>query len=111
MLAINVRIVRWVSDDQPGIVECELTDRFGITWRFIEKSPIVSSAPIGGDRGYPQHGVIACEVTASGQDEAGRQIADIDTENPWGVQSVDGTSRFFVFADQLVELTHLNFSK
>jgi hypothetical protein len=105
MFAINVMIVRWVSDYQPGIVECELADRFGRVWRFIEKEPVVSTRLLGSESRYPQRGAIACQVSKRGHDELGREIAEIDTGAVWGVEAVDGTTRFHVFADQLVELT------
>jgi hypothetical protein len=105
VFAIDVVIVRWVSDDQPGIVECQLTDRFGKAWRFIEKLPVVSTRPLDSQCRYPQPGVVACHITKRGHDELGREIAEIDTGAAWGVQAVDGTTHFHVFTDQLVELT------
>jgi hypothetical protein len=105
VFAIDVMIVRWVSDDQPGIVECQLTDRFGKDWRFIEKLPVVSMRLLCGEASYPQPGIIACQVTERGHDGSGREIAEIDTRTPWGVEAVEGTTRFHVFMDQLVELT------
>jgi hypothetical protein len=33
---------------------------------------------------------------------SGREVAKIDTEAPWGVEALEGTKRFHVFADQLV---------
>jgi hypothetical protein len=105
LFAIDVRIVRWVSDDQPGIVECSLTDRFGQDWRFIEKLPVVSTLPLDGDSSYPSPGVIACQVVSIGRDRSGREFAEVDTGLPWGIEAVDGTTRFQVFVDELIELT------
>jgi hypothetical protein len=103
--SVNVAIVRWVDDDPPGFVECQLTDMFGTVWRFIEKQPVVSSQPISAASNYPQAGVIACQVTKLGRNAAGREIVEIDTTAPWGVQAVDGTTRFQVYADQVIELS------
>lgn len=105
MLAIAVRIVRWVSDDQPGIVECSLTDRFGRNWRFIEKLPVVSTLPLDGSSSYPSPGSIACHVVSRGRDGSGREFAEVDTELPWGIAAVEGTTCFQVFVDELVQLT------
>jgi hypothetical protein len=104
MFEIGVMIVRWVSDDpQPGIVECELTDRFGKVWRFIEKSAVVSSENLSSESRYPRPGVIPCQVIGRSRDESGREVAEIATESPWGVEAFDGTTRFHVFADELVQ--------
>ena len=53
---------------------------------------------------YPQPGVIACQIANFGHDETGREVVEIDTRAPWGVEAIDGTTRFHVFRDQLVEL-------
>ena len=101
MLAIKVSIARWVSDDFPGLVECSLIDRFGRSWRFVERAPVVTEQSLGSDSHYPQPGAIACRVTSRGQDSAGRETAEVDTSIPWGVASVEGASRFEVFGDQV----------
>jgi hypothetical protein len=36
-------------------------------------------------------------------DAAGRDVVLIDTDRPWGVESVEGATRFEVFAESLVE--------
>lgn len=106
VFAIDAMIVRWVSDDpQPGLVECELADRFGKVWRFVEKSAVVTAENLSSESRYPQPGSIGCQVIRRSRDESGREVAEIDTEFPWGVEAVDGTTRFHVFADQLVPLT------
>jgi hypothetical protein len=104
MKAITVSIVRWVDDEpQPGIVECQLTDRFGKDWTFLEKCAVVSAEVLPTSI-YPQEGVIACRVLANGTDHNGREFAVVDTEQPCGVEADDGNTRFEVFADRLVEL-------
>jgi hypothetical protein len=104
VLAIKVSIVRWASDDFPGIVECHLIDRFGKSWRFVEKVPVVTEQSLGSDSQYPQPGVIACQVTSRGQDGAGRETAEVDTSIPWGIASVEGASHFEVFGDQVDDI-------
>jgi hypothetical protein len=99
---IRVLIVRWVDDEpQPGIVECRLTDRFGRDWAFMEKCAVVSSAALCNDSAYPQSGVIACHIISTGLDDNGREFAVVDTKQPWGINAVNGDTRFEVFADQL----------
>ena len=98
---INVRIVRWISDDNPGWVECEFTDVDGRTWLFREKWPVVSSELIDGTSAFPCPGVIACQVIGSKSGNDARDEIEVDTTQPWGVESVEGVSRFRVFSDQL----------
>jgi len=98
-----VTILRWVSDDPwPGLVECQLADRDGRVWRFVEKGPVVSDQSLGAESKYPQPGVIACQIIGRSRDASGRETAEIDTEAHWHVESVDSVTRFEVFADQLV---------
>jgi hypothetical protein len=103
--AIQVLIVRWVDEEpQPGIVECKLVDRFGRGWIFVEKCAVVSPVAIGADSTYPRSGLIGCRIISTGSDNSGRQIAVVDTGQPWGINAVTGEGRFEVFADQLTKL-------
>jgi hypothetical protein len=105
MLAVKVTISRYVSDDpQPGIVECELLDVHGRRWHFIEKAAVVSVNELDARSAYPQPGVIAAEVVRRSRDAAGREVFQIDTERPWGVESIDGVTQFDVPSESLVEL-------
>jgi len=102
MKAITVSIVRWVDDEpQPGIVECNLVDRFGKRWTFIEKSAVVSTATLDANSSYPQAAMIGCRIVTTGLDDNGREFALVDTELPRGIEADDGTTRFEVFTDQL----------
>lgn len=102
-MLIRASIVRWYSDDNPGFVECRLTDRFGKEWVFVEKLPVVSSDNLDSKSSYPQPAWIACEIVSHGRDDVNREIVEVDTELPWGVWSVDDVSRFHLFRDQLAE--------
>jgi hypothetical protein len=104
MIGIRVAVTRYVSDEpQPGIVECEFHDACGRRWSFVEKVPIVSAEYLAAASRYPQPGVIACEIAGRTRDAAGREIVLVDTERPWGVESVDGSTRFEVLLASLVE--------
>lgn len=99
---VGVVITRWVDDEpQPGMVECELTDRFGKAWHLLEKSAVATAANITSKSSYPQPGVIYCHVITRGHDKTGREVAEIDTERTVVAEAVEGGSRFEVFADQL----------
>lgn len=104
MIGIRVAITRYVSDDpQPGIVECEFADAHGRRWNFAEKTAIVSADYLDARTTYPQPGVIACEIAGRRRNATGREVILVDTERPWGVESVDGAMRFEVESASLIE--------
>jgi hypothetical protein len=95
-------MTRWVSDDpQPGIVEFKFVDAGGKDWTFIEKQAIVWSGQLDGKSQYPQSSSVRCCVRSLSSDEVGRQVAEIDTQTPWGVESIEGSHIFSVFVGQL----------
>jgi hypothetical protein len=100
-LYLNVRIVRWISDDVPGFVECEFTDTDGRTWLIHEKVPVVTDADLDKTSNFPRPGVVACRIIDSKTVSEGRDEVEIDTSSPWVIESVEGVSRFRVFSDQL----------
>jgi hypothetical protein len=103
MPAVAVSILRVVDGEGfPESVECELIDRFGKAWRFVEKLPVIE-ATSSQDRRYPRPGAISCQIIETGYDGQGRAFVQIDTEQPWGVQSVDQVTRFDVFAEHLTD--------
>ena len=66
---------------------------------------MVSAEDLDADSVYPCAGVVACTMIGSViRVVDGRQMATVDTESPWGVESTGGVSRFEVYADQLVEV-------
>jgi hypothetical protein len=105
VLAIKITITRYLSDEPfPGIVECQLVDAHGRLWSFVEKSAIVSADSFHARTAYPQPGVIAGEVVERRRNPDGREVVRINTEQPYGVSSVDGTAQFDVFAESLEEI-------
>jgi hypothetical protein len=104
MDVVDVSITEYVSDDHPGWVRCVLTDVAGRQWQFVEKAPVVSRVDLTRQSAYPQSGEIACRVLSRSADHAGRPTARIDTTDPWGVESVEGSTVFEVFVDQLREV-------
>jgi len=103
MPAVAVSILRVVdSAGFPELVECELIDRFGKAWRFVDKLPVLE-AMSGQNRRYPRPGAISCQIIETAYDDQGHAFVRIDTEQPWGMQSVEGVTRFDVFAEHLRE--------
>lgn len=98
---IRAKIMRWVSDDFPGVVECRFSDRFGREWTIVEKLPVLSDADLRSDSQFPQPALIACEVVARRRDDAGREITDITIKTPWTIEATDGTTSFQLYAEQL----------
>ncbi len=63
MKALIVNIIRFISDDQPGFVECQFLDAWNTEHIFQEKVTVVSNKDLDADSEYPQLGNIACTVT------------------------------------------------
>lgn len=104
MKSAPISITRWVSDDQPGFIAFELTDRHGKIWHFVEKTAIPwFEGDLDAQSSYPRTGAIAGEIVARGRDGSGRATVSIDTERPWGVCSVDDVSTFELFEDQIID--------
>ena len=99
MIGVQVHIVRFAYDTQPGIVECHLVDAHGRCWSFHEKVPVVTLAPLDEQSEYPQPGIIACEVVSRREG-----IAHVDTTQPWGIESTEGETQFDVPESLLVEV-------
>lgn len=98
---IRAQIIRWVSDDFPGFVECRFADRFGREWAVIEKLPVLTDTELRSNSQFPQPALIACEVVARQQDDNGREIANITTLTPSAIETTDGTTSFQLYAEQL----------
>lgn len=93
---IRVQIVRFVDDHQPGWAECEFEDANGRRHVVRDKVPIFTSEDLDADSQYPASGMICCEVLERFKDVAGREVARVGTENPSGVESVEGLTEFVV---------------
>jgi hypothetical protein len=103
MVGVSIEIRRCVDDDQPGWVECWLTDAHGREWVFVEKAPVVSDEYLDSSSHYPRRGVIACEVIERRVAPDGDEVVVIDTGRPWGVEAMSGETRFEVRPEQLEE--------
>jgi hypothetical protein len=82
--------VRWVSDDQPGFVEVELTDAGGTIWRLVDKVPVFGDPSLTPEGPYPRRVLVACEVVGEAQDDR------VEVVLRHGVETADGTGRFWV---------------
>jgi hypothetical protein len=105
MIGISVQITKYICDDpQPGIVECRLVDAYENEWVFQEKTAIVGLSHLDADSNYPQPGIVACEIVKQWQDLNGREVVSVNTEKPWGIETLTGDSRFDVLRSQIIEV-------
>jgi hypothetical protein len=102
MPAIEIQILRFVDENQPGWVECALVDSVGVKHLFVEKIPVVSTENLSLTSNYPCSGSIQCDVEEEWKDKDGNSVARISTERPWGVESTTGIARFVVLSSQIV---------
>ena len=103
MLAIKVTIERFTQEWQPGWVECSFADAAGQSHVFEEKAPVVSVEDLDATSTYPRPGIIGCEVVGTRVGPDGRELVTVDTEQPWGIESKAGETRFEILREQLVD--------
>ena len=101
MTALKIAIVQFVEPYQPGIVRCEFTDAEGAIHSIVDKEVYFSSEFLDEDSGYPQPGIVRCEVLARWRDTSGRELARINIAQPDALQSTEGLEDFVVLAAQL----------
>lgn len=104
MIGIKVKITQFTSNDQPGFVECKFTDAWGKEFIIEEKVPIVTTDDLNQSSVYPQDGVVACEKIKEWEDKDGRELVTIDTDKPWGVETIDGLTRFDILQKDLIQI-------
>jgi hypothetical protein len=71
---------------------------------FIEKVPVVTVEDLTEVSSYPRRGTIECVLLRQWRDSEGREIASIDTDKPWGIESTAGQTQFDVLTSQLSAL-------
>lgn len=95
-ITVTIQITRFIDIAQPGFVECRLIDAEGQAHTFIEKVPIVSQENLHACSAYPRPGKIACIIEKQWEDNSGRKLAQISTEQPDHVESTIGKTCFMV---------------
>jgi hypothetical protein len=102
--ALKIKITSFISDDQPGFVECKFTDAWSKEHTVEDKVPVATEQDLDADSDYPQDGFIACEVLNEWRDHDGRKIFTVTTERPWAVDTIDGLTEFDLTEEQLIDL-------
>jgi hypothetical protein len=102
--AIKIKITGFISDDQPGFVECKFYDALNKEHIVQDKIPIVTEKYLDANSEYPQDGLIACEIVNEWTLPNGQKIFKVNTSRPWGVSTIEALIEFEVSEEQLVEL-------
>lgn len=98
MYAVKVSVNKVIDYGQPYWVECELTDAYGVKHLIHEKLPVVTQY-YNDDVDLPIDGLVYCEIVKWENDRV-----TINTENPIGIESVNGETVFTVLESQIVEV-------
>jgi hypothetical protein len=98
---IKVQIVKFISDQQPGFVECRFTDAWGKEHIVQDKVPVVTDKYLDADSEYPQDGIIACEIIKTWKDKDGRALVTVTTAKPRGVDTTEGLTEFDLWDFQI----------
>ena len=69
----------------------------------MDKTAIFSVEAIDETASYPRAGIIRCEVRSRGIDDCGRDVVEIDTSVPDGVEATGGEHCFVVPAAVVME--------
>jgi hypothetical protein len=101
MPSIQVSIIRFVDEHQPGFVEAEFADADGTTHTLVDKVPVFSLEDLWSDSVYPQPGFARCEVLARLEDSQGRKLARVTIAKPDSLESTRGLSEFVVLESQI----------
>lgn len=104
MIGIKVKITRFISNDQPGVVECKFKDAWDKEFKIEEKIPVVTTSQLNENSKYPQDGVVACEMIKEWEDKEGRKLVTIDIDKPWAIETIDGLTQFDILKKNLIEI-------
>lgn len=101
MLSFKVQITRFISDHNPGFVECRFTDAWNREWIIHEKVPVVTLDDLDTNSVYPQTGYIGCTLVKEWTDEQGRSLVTVSSELPWHIETVDEQTQFDLLPGQI----------
>lgn len=100
MAAIMATVTRVTDSDFPGWVELQFSDAAGCQHVIVEKVPVVFAGDFD-EADLPMLIALPCVVVRTRVDPVLGQVAEIDTSKPYGIESVDGRTRFEVRCAQL----------
>ena len=100
MITVPLKIVRFISDSQPGFVAGELVDAYGRVHTFEDKVGVITSDHLTADSNYPCEGEQACTILHRWTED-GRELVRICTGWPLDNPSTKGEYHFVVLGEQL----------
>lgn len=102
MTSVAVRVVRFVEDGAPALVEFHLVDATGRLHQFIDKTPMLESGDELADTAtYLIDDWIRCEIEEAWTDSSGRELVRVTTKRPDCVMADDDQTVFVVYRSQL----------
>jgi len=104
MSEIKIQILRIVDTRQPGFVECQFSDAWGVVHVVIEKIPVVSREHLWMDNKFPACGAIRCEIVKEWIEDE-RKLINVSTEKPDGVETTNGIHEFDMLPHQMLNLS------
>lgn len=104
MKALKIIITRFISNDQPGFVECRFHDAWNKEFIVEEKIPVLTTEDLDESSTYPKNGSIACEIIREWEDENQRKLITINIGNPWSVETTNGLTQFDVEQKDLIDI-------
>lgn len=104
MSEIKIQILRIIDTHQPGFVECQFTDAWGVIHVVIEKIPVVSWENLWTDSEFPTYGAIRCEIIKEYIEDE-KKFIKVSTEKPDGVETTNGLHEFDMLPHQLLNLS------
>jgi hypothetical protein len=103
MFGVKAKITKCIDDTSyPAFVECQFVDAHGKIQIFNDKDAIFAKEMLNRNSLYPIDGVIGCEIVERKRID-GCEIIKVDTELPWGIESVKSETIFEVSAEQITE--------
>ncbi len=102
MPTLAVQMTRYIDRSFPGWVECVFYDAQGQQHTVHEKVPVIATPNKDlKDSDFPMEGELACKIETEWRDEAFGNLAKINTERPYGIESIEGSAIFTVRSSQL----------
>jgi hypothetical protein len=106
MFGIKAKITRCIDDESyPTFVECQFVDAHGFTQTFNDKDAIFTKEFLDRNSDYPVAGIIGCEVIER-KFVDNHNIIKVNTELPWGIESIKDETVFEILEEQLIEFEH-----
>jgi hypothetical protein len=96
MAELEVQIVQFVDNHQPGFVRCQFVDAAGHCHLIVEKAPVVTTEDLDAASEYPKSGSVRCEILRRYRNEKGQELVRISTQRPFSVESTEGVFEFTV---------------